>query len=455
MRFRAIIWSILALSLMVTASSGAAAYAAMARPGAPAATGQEHASLLAPNSPNVLLITMDSTRADHIGAFGDQHIKTPTIDALGNQGAVFDMAITQFSQTNPSHASIFTGDYPAVHRLMYHGVDHLASNVPTLAQTLAGAGYATAGVFSWPTFEPRYSGLERGFSYYQGFYVPVPGQSDPWRARNGRADLATNGAINWLHSRPARPFFLWVHYQDPHYPYVPPAPFNTMYVPRDCGRCPDGSWSVMDRIQKKEHFSDPEIASIEARYDGAITFTDREVGRLLDDMRRSGALNNTIILLMADHGEAFNDNGRWTHPWILYNAVVHVPLIIVYPPAIPPNTRVDALVRLIDVMPTVLELAAVPEVQQVEGQSLMPLITGEETDNGRWAVTQVMDNSSISITNKDWKLIRNFTTGSVELYNMVEDPHEHHNLAEAEPDALAEMNDALQTWMEAHGIPFH
>jgi arylsulfatase A-like enzyme len=404
-------------------------------------------------APNVLIITIDTARADHFGIFGNAQIKTPVIDSLARQGARFHNTYSQFSQTNPSHASIFTGTYPAIHKLMHHGVDKVSTDLPTLAETLSWAGYNTAGIYSWPLFDPGWSGLEAGFKHYQGTYANLfPEETDPFRYRNGRADLTTNAVVSWLRNRSSGAFFLWVHYQDPHYPYTPPPPFDTMYVPADCGSCPDGSWKTIDNIKNKYPYTDKEIATIVARYDGAISFTDREIGRIIEELKRTGDLANTIIVLLADHGEAFNENGRWFHPYVLYNTAIHIPLIVVYPPAIPADTKVDSVVRTIDVMPSVLELAGVPIPRQVEGKSLMPLVTGTESGDQRTAVTQVLDNVTISMVRKNWKIIRDHRTGDIELYNLSGDPKENNNLVNDEPSIVASLVSELDAWMASHGV---
>lgn len=147
-------------------------------------------------------------------------MKTPNLDSLAQQGVRFSRAITQFSQTNPSHAAMFT----STNELKHMGGDVLPGAVPTLAEVLASAGYNTAGIYSFHGLDHENSGLDRGFMTYQSAYMPVPGQTDPWRLFDGRADLTTDAALQWLKGKASAPFFLWLHYQDPHYPYTPPAP---------------------------------------------------------------------------------------------------------------------------------------------------------------------------------------------------------------------------------------
>ena len=404
--------------------------------------------------PNVVLVTIDTLRADHLGSYGHPKIRTPNLDALARQGARFEMAMAQFSQTNPSHASILTGLYAATHKVKVHGVDKVSPSVATLAEVLAGQGYVTAGIYSWPSFDPPMSGLDRGFATYRGVYQEVTGQQgqqDFWRRWDGRADATTDAALQWLRGSPAAPFFLWLHYQDPHYPFTPPPPFDTMYDP-DCHNCADGGWNTIDRIHAGERFSERDIAHVVAQYDGEISSTDQEIGRLLDGLRQANLLSNTMVIVTADHGESFNDNGRWFHPLILYNSVLRVPLLIWYPPAVPEGTVVDAVAQSIDIVPTILELAGIALPAQVEGRSLLPLVLGREKGDDRMAFAQVPDDSMIALATREWKLIRNNVSGELELYNLRTDPGERNNLALTNPRQAAELAQKLKVWMDSHGI---
>ncbi|MBI4318999.1 MAG: sulfatase [Chloroflexi bacterium] len=404
--------------------------------------------------PNVLLITIDTLRADHLGAYGNTRVKTPNFDALARSGARFDTAIAQFSQTNPSHASLFTGTYVATHKVRVHGIDTVAPSVTTLAEAMRDQGYATAGVYSWPSFDAPMSGLDRGFLTYQGVYFDVPGKEghpDFWRKFGARADITTDAAIQWLAGNASRPFFLWIHYQDPHYPFVPPAPFDKMYEPL-CQNCSADGWNMIDRIGAGEILSELEIAQLVAQYDGTISFTDHEIGRLLQWMRDAKVSDNTLVIATADHGESFNDNGRWFHPFILYNSVLRVPLIMRYTPAIPEGVVVDSVTQSIDVMPTILDLVGAPHPGGIEGRTLWPLLVGAEKGDDRIAVAELPDESGLALIAGGWKIIKDLVSGEVELYDLIADPGERINLASANPSRLAEMETRLKAWMDSHGI---
>ncbi|MFH1486669.1 MAG: sulfatase [Chloroflexota bacterium] len=402
--------------------------------------------------PNVLLITIDTLRADALGCYGNPRVKTPNLDALARQGVRFSITIAQYTQTNPSHASIFTGTYPATHRLRSQGSDKLPPSPPTLAEVLGSNGYTTAGIYSWPCFDPEW-GLGRGFAHYKAAYLKAPQEDKDWiRSFEGRADLTTDSALHWLREKPSAPFFLWVHYQDPHIPYSPPSPFDTMYDEPRCEECPDGGWDTHDRVMAGESFSDTEIAHLLALYHGEVSFADREIGRLLEEMSKASLMNDTVVIVTADHGEGFGENGGWWHPWVHYNTVLRVPLIMSYPAALPAGLVIDTVVRSIDIMPTILDLADVSLSRQIEGRSLLPIITGLEKADKTAAFAQGPFDASTTMVTGEWKLIRDNVKGKLELYNLKRDPEERNNLASADPQQASRLGQQLRAWMDSHGI---
>ncbi|MDO8670777.1 MAG: sulfatase [Dehalococcoidia bacterium] len=401
-------------------------------------------------SPNVLVITVDTLRADYLGINGNTTVKTPDLDALARQGANFTMAISTFSQTNPAHASLFTGAYPVTHKSMTHCVDPIAKSVDTLAEVLKRNGYSTHALYSWPCFEWD-TGFNRGFDIFRGVYVKVPGGKDIDRGNDGRADVTTNGVLEWARQKPASPFFLWVHFMDPHYPYTPPPPFDNMYDP-DCKDCLDGSWATIDKIHAFEPLRDADIKHVKAEYAGEVSFTDQEIGRLMAGMRSAGLLDNTMIIVLSDHGEAFGDNGLWFHPLIMYNSVVRVPLIFVYPPTLPAGKVVNSITSVVDVMPTILETLKIPLPSQTEGKSLWPLIRGVETPDSRTAYIQTPDDAAIAMVKNRWKMVRNLVDDSSMLFDLTTDPGEIKDLAAVSPQQVATMGEELDKWLVSHGM---
>jgi signal transduction histidine kinase/arylsulfatase A-like enzyme len=469
-----------------------------ARPAGPLAAGQPAAGVPAggqpatgpPGGPNVMLVTIDTLRADHVGFLGYSKARTPALDRLAAEGVTFSNAVANQPGTNPSHASVLTGTYPATHDIRAHMVDMLSRDVPTMAESFADSGYATAAVFSWLSFEPAYSGLDRGFQVYTDLTVnrpnyladsrastlaatykrlktmlALPGAMDRQMALSeqvedqldGRADVTTDGVINWLKEYQNRsratgqPFFLWVHYFDPHYPYTPPPPFDQI-EPDDCADCLDGSMPTIRKIEAELHpdFSPAQINRLLQYYDGEIAFTDQEFGRLVQTMRDMGLDQNTMILVMGDHGESFGEHSFWLHGSSLHDPEVHVPLIMRLPGKLPAGKLVDGVVQQIDLMPTILELLGVPVPGKVEGRSLLPLIADQDSGDDRYAVAELGDRSIVSVVTRDWRLMKNTQDGSVELYRTLEDPDDLRDQADAEPDVVAELESLLDEWRAAH-----
>ena len=402
--------------------------------------------------PNVIFITIDSLSAKHVGVYGNTRIKTPTLDGLAQRGVRFDREINSFSQTNPSMASMFTSVYPATHGVNVQGLDILSGSLPTLASIVANNGYDTAGIYASRSLDAELSGLQRGFKTYQPAYIPDPGQTDIWRLFHGRADLTTDAALSWLKQQPRDPFFLWVHYEDPHYPYTPPSPFDTMYD--RCDTCADGGYGTVDRIFAGAQLSERDSAHLVALYDGEVSYTDRELGRLLDGVRNLGNVDNTMWIVTADEGQSLGDNGLWFHPDISYETVVRAPLIISYPAAVPQGGVVGSLTRSVDIMPTILETIGVSVPQESEGKSLWPLIREQETGNTRVGFVQGLFDKSITVDTAEWKLIRNNTTGELRLFNLKSDPNELNNLARSNPQKAAELEQQAKEWMTSHRIRY-
>ena len=403
--------------------------------------------------PNILLITVDTLRPDAIGAYGNRRVQTPNMDRLAREGALFSSAYTAFSQTNPSHASIFTGAYAATHGLRHHLGSLIKPSVPTLAQVLRDSSYNTAGIFSWSSLEGPASGLDRSFETYKGIYVEVKGQTDVHRGIDGRADVTTDAVLTYLSKEAKPPLFLWVHYQDPHFPYMPPAPYNEMYEPA-CTGCTDGGWEIIDRMAAGEQPSPADAHRILGLYYGEVSFADTHIGRAIDSLKRAGSLDNTMVILTADHGESMGEEGKWSHPYILHDSVLRVPLIIRYPRMVTGGTVVRGLSSTVDIMPTVLEALGFPVPGEVEGRSLWPLINGKSDGAGRTVVAEVPDSSLIAVYLDKWKLVRDNRTKALRLYDLATDPAELSDLATANPQQASILERRGKLWMDQHAIEY-
>jgi choline-sulfatase len=355
----------------------------------------------APRLPNVLLITLDTTRADHIGAYGYRRAQTPNLDRLAASGVLFERAIAAAPITLPAHVSLLTGVYPFTHGVRNNGSFALGQDRPTLATVLHAAGYRTAAFVSAFVLDRRY-GLARGFDDY-----------DDRVELERRGEVTTAAAEAWLAANaPAgRPFFLWVHLYDPHDPYDPPPPFRESFATQP--------------------------------YDGEIAYDDQNVGRLLTRLGQLELEPSTVVAIVGDHGESLGEHGEATHAMFVYDAAVRVPLVLSAPGRLAAGRRVRAPVRAVDVAPTLLALAGQPAMTGSEGVSLLPLVDGRAAGSpAAYSETYFprlfMNWSELrSIQDDRWKYIE---APRRELYDLANDPAETTNLAEKEPsraDALA------------------
>jgi len=321
--------------------------------------------------PNVLLVTIESLRTDHVGAYGgrsrtrpDEPL-TPALDALAEGSVLYENAHATSSWTLTSHASLFTGLYPTGHRTI-RPLDRLAESHVTLAEHLATAGYQTIGVVTGPYLRRPYN-LDQGFAAWD--------QQAASRDRALSHDDRTNPHVEEAVRRfldakrdPSRPFFLFLYLWDPHYDYLPPSPYDRLYVTPECEPFPLARWETRDDIDGK--LSSRQLAYVWSQYEGEIRATDDMLRRLFALMRDDGVWDHTLVIVTADHGEEFFDHGMRGHKNNLYAETVHVPLIVKYPGSRP--ARRDARVAsLVDVLPTVLDAVGLAPDGDVDGHSLI------------------------------------------------------------------------------------
>ena len=378
--------------------------------------------------PNILLITLDTTRADRMGFLGSTRGLTPALDAFARNAVVFTRAYAQAPVTTVSHATLLTGSFPPAHHVNDFGAP-LPASVPYLPHLFHDAGYRTGAFVGSLILDPRNGtapGFDRGFDVYDaGFRLRSPGD-DRYHSVERRGDEVVTRARAWSERTPVgRPSFLWVHLFDPHDPYDPPADLK------------------------------PRFAS--SLYDGEIAAVDRLVGRLVQSLPPE-----TIVAIAADHGEALGDHGEETHGVFLYDAVLRVPLVLRLP-ATGAGTRVEARVRLADVAPTLLEAAGVPVPSAMQGQSLMPMVSqrlvppkprsGEggtvAADRPVYAETEYPRRafgwSPLAAWRNDrFLLVR---APKPELYDLVADPDATKNLAATRPRVVDGMAGELREFL--------
>jgi len=306
--------------------------------------------------PNILLITIDTTRADRMGFLGSKRGLTPNLDALAKQSVIFTRAYAQVPLTTPSHAVLLTGTYPQFNHVEELGAT-LGKDLPYLPDLLRSHGYHTAAFLGSSILDPAGSapGFERGFDVYDAhFHERKPGE-DRYHSIERRAEDVSHRAIDWLSSHSKNPFFLWIHFYDPHDPYDPPEPFKSRYA--------------------------------SAPYDGEIAYTDSVIGELMRVLQQHGLYEGTVIVVAADHGEAFGEHGEERHGMFLYDETIHVPLLLKLPGGRLEGKRlgekrVEERVALVQVAPSLLESAGIPAPAMMQGQSLFPLIAAK-IDTGK------------------------------------------------------------------------
>ena len=362
--------------------------------------------------PNVVLITIDTLRADHIGCYGYGQIRTPNIDALAADGARFERAYTAVPVTLPSHTVMFTGTYPMLSGMHDFAANKLNPTQPTLASVLKEHGYATAAVIGSAVLDSRF-GLNRGFDFYYDHFDFNRLQESNLEEMERPGNLVADVALDWLSKNYSRKFFLWMHLYDPHYPYRPPPPYASEYKDRP--------------------------------YDGEIAFADAQVGRLIRFLKSKGRYANTLIVLSGDHGESLGEHGEKTHGFFIYNATLHVPFIIHLPGGPSPRVAlpriVPDLVSLADLMPTVLQTLKLNIPPQVQGRNLLPMIRAKEPEEAR----SLYGETFLPRLHFNWSELRGIETANYhfidaprpELYDLAHDPGETQNLY-AEKKAVAE-----------------
>lgn len=369
---------------------------------------------LARRPPNILLITMDTTRADCLGSYGSTNGLTPSLDQLAMEGCVFARAYTVCPLTLPALASLLTGRYPFEHGVRVNGENRLPTSEITLAEVLSDCGYETAAFVGAFVLDSMF-GLDQGFQLYDDdIEAPVVArQSRLLRERT--ADQVASPAMAWLRSRRSRPWFCWVHFFDPHYPY--------------------NSW----RSAFGERFRS-------APYNAEVAYMDIHIGRLLKELQRSGQDRHTLVIAVADHGESLGEHGEMQHGLTLYEAAVRVPLIMRWPGRIPRGTHVSEPVSLIDIVPTIMDLLNRPPLN-IPGRSLKPLFSGKPLGGARCYLETHMPFNDYGwaplagVVEETWKYIH---APQPELYNLVHDSAEQQNLIDQYTNVAARLAGELE-----------
>jgi arylsulfatase A-like enzyme/Tfp pilus assembly protein PilF len=366
---------------------------------------------------NVVVITIDTLRPDHLGCYGYKQIRTPNIDALASDGVRFERAYTAVPVTLPSHTVIFTGTYPTFSGMHDFAGNKLGSSQPTLAAVLKEHGYVTGAVVGSAVLDSRF-GLNRGFDFYYDHFDFNRLEESNIEEMERPGNVVADVTLDWLKKNYQKKFFLWMHLYDPHYPYHPPAPFSTEYNDRP--------------------------------YDGEISFADEQVGRLVRFLKEKNLYRNTLIVLSGDHGESLGEHGEKTHGFFIYNATLHVPLIFHLPGAAAPKARTPKeVVNLADLMPTILQILHFDVPADVQGRNLLPVIEGKPEADSRSLYAETF----LPRLHFNWSELRSLETEKyhyidapkAELYDLSADPAELHNIAAEKQAVAAELRARLKS----------
>jgi arylsulfatase A-like enzyme len=371
-----------------------------------------------PSSMNCLLITIDTLRADYLGCYGNKSVNTPNIDELSEKGIIFTKTYCNEPLTGPSHATIFTSLYPRQHTVLKNGYS-LPENITTLTEILYEEGYNTAGfVGAFPVSSKL--NFSQGFIVFDDYFSPLISLSRlsllkilnhlKFISTKGivqrRAEDVSDSFLKWFENQNNRPFFVWLHYFDPHTPYDPP-----------------------DEYRPEKDIQD-EHSLMKELYAGEIDYVDREIGRVFQTLTDNMLLDDTVILIIADHGESLGEHDYfYDHGYYLYQPSAKIPFII-YSPTLTSfaGVKIEEEVSTIDVAPTILDLLEFKPKPEMEGESLLPVISGREHTQYIYMETYDEERELKGIISEDRKLVYNQKENEIEIYDLNKDPEELTNL---------------------------
>ena len=388
--------------------------------------------------PLVIVYLVDTLRADHTTPYGYQRQTTPELGKFAKDAVVFESGVAHSSWTKPSVASLMTSRLPSRH----HAVqlrDPLDSGQVTLAEMLAAKGFATGAVIANSVIYAADSNFSQGFDVFEGLHGP-----EGERSKNVDTRLVVNRALDFIDARRGLPTFLYVHTMDPHVPYSPLAPFDTMFDPKPASGHP----GTDPRYDFKEPLDRERLI---AQYDGDIAYGDQQFGRFIDGLRKRGVYDDALIFFVGDHGEEFQDHGGWLHGRSVFDELIHVPIIVKFSGSQGAGKRVSQMVALSDVLPTILEALRmpVPDPPTIIGRPLQGVAFAKAPE--QTVVSEISHRGFVSsgIRTGQAKYIRRFSPQTDELYfDLVKDPKEQTNLIDQKPEGLRRLRSAVEATMQ-------
>ena len=438
--------------------------------------------------PNVILVVMDAARASNFSCYGHGRETTPHIDRLAAEGVLYEQAISSGVWTVPSHASLFTGAYSSSHAIIERGLQ-LDPSLHTLATILKALGYRTLGV-SCNMLVGAVTGLDRGFDEFEGVDSGEghsPGEaalewaraSSAGRDQDKGGQRATRTVERWCSklAHEGRPFFIFVNYMEAHLPHVAPPRFRFMRLDRSVS--PDEANRVNQNafgyMSGQVPMSERDFEILRAIYDGSLSYMDQLIGELAEHLRAERLLDQTLLILTADHGENLGEHGMMDHQYCLYDTLLRVPLVIRYPTVFPAGARISEQVQPLDLLPTLLELleAEQPEIHgQLEGQNLLPRAlerTARAFTVAEYLAPQLdcFRRRGLEVSRPEFcrklRAIRegrlkfiHASDGQHELYDLASDPDEGRNLITLRPDDASQLEAKLNRWLatvRTHSTP--
>ena len=405
---------------------------------------------------NVIFIALDTLRADHLRCYGYEKPTSPNLDRLASKGVVFERCYASDIPTQPAYTTMYTGRYGVEHGIVSHGSDiqALPSGFKLFTELLRGAGYSTVAVDNLAAMKPWF---HRGYEYYvmpHGHIQLIT------------ADKVTNYALEWLkcHAEKKEKFFMFLHYWDPHTPYLPPKEYvekfyrgdpydrekaETMRAFRNSPFYPlHGKWieDLLGDVQDIEYIS--------ALYDAEIAFMDNQLGRLFTYLEENDMMNNTLIVVTADHGESLTEHNIFFDHHGVYETNIHVPLILYAPSLLPQGLRVKSLVGHVDIAPTILGVAGIQAPGDIRGTSLLEIVENEAEEREYVVSGECTYQAYRAIVTRDgWKLIKRiggdlYGRPRIQLYNVLKDPGEVEERSGSNPDLVRELEYRLDRWVE-------
>lgn len=409
-------------------------------------------------TPNLLLIAVDSLRADHLSSYGYPRATSPNVDAIARQGVLCEQFFPAALPTHPSFTSLYTGQHPIRHGIVSHGgAAKLASETPVLPQVLLKAGYTTAA-FDNLMRERLWFG--KGYEYYID-----PGQ----RRILGlcvTAEELNHRAIPWIREHRDEPFFAFLHYWDPHAPYNPPDRYRDLFYEGDAydpaNHSLDTFWPTpLGRLARDTWLSTPDglitdAAYVEALYDQEIRHVDEGIGELVSALDEAGLGENTLVVIVGDHGESMTEHGIFFDHHGLYEPTLKIPLIARWPGRLPEGVRSPALLQNHDLAPSVLEALGMAAPRTMDGRSFWGVLTGSQPQGGREEIISLECTLQAKwcLRTRDYKFIlareQDVYGGPMtELYDLNDDPLELRNIVAEKPEVAADMEQRLEGWIAA------